>query len=72
MSECAWFKCRKPFSPPHHRSRFCTKKCQATEKNWRMMRGAPIVKALLEQPAGPADIRRMVAVLEAEQRDYTP
>ena len=68
MNNCAWFKCRKPFLPPHQRSRFCTKKCQGDEKNWRMMRGAPIVKALLEP--GGADTRSMVAALIAEQRDF--
>ena len=47
MSECAWFKCRRRFEPIRHTERFCTKKCQGNEKNWRMMRGAPLVRLLL-------------------------
>ncbi len=47
MSKCAWHKCCKPFAPTDPRQRFCTKKCQADEKNWRMMRGAPLVKLLI-------------------------
>lgn len=44
---CAWFKCRKPFTPASSSHTFCTRKCQSAEKNWRQMRGAPLVKLLI-------------------------
>lgn len=47
MSECAWMKCRKPLPAGRHSRRFCTKKCAADDKNWRMMRGAPLVSLLI-------------------------
>ena len=47
MSNCAWFKCGRRFEPIRRTERFCSKKCQGDEKNWRMMRGAPLVRELM-------------------------
>ena len=47
MGECAWFKCRTAFQRKHHLERFCSRKCQGRESNWRAMRGKPMVALLM-------------------------
>ncbi len=47
MNNCTWFRCWKTFEPSRCTTRFCSAQCRADEKNWRQMRGAPLVKLML-------------------------
>lgn len=44
---CEWHKCGKAFTGAAHNARFCGSKCQASEANWRAMRGKPLVPLLI-------------------------
>ncbi len=72
MSECAWMKCRNPLPAGRHRRRFCKAKCAGDDKNWRMMRGAPLVSLLIPWRASRNWSQDQRAAWEAQRNRPVP